>query len=64
MTKADKEGRRKAPILRFKGFTDDWEQRELGQLMEIGSVKRIHMNEWKNTGVPFFRAMDIVAKFF
>lgn len=63
MTKADKEGRRKAPILRFKGFTDDWEQRELGQLMEIGSVKRIHMNEWKNTGVPFFRARDIVAKF-
>ncbi|WP_268888908.1 restriction endonuclease subunit S [Ligilactobacillus aviarius] len=40
-----------------------WEQRELGQLMEIGSVKRIHMNEWKNTGVPFFRARDIVAKF-
>lgn len=31
--------------------------------MEIGSVKRIHMNEWKNTGVPFFRARDIVAKF-
>ena len=32
MTKADKEGRRKAPILRFKGFTDDWEQRKLGNL--------------------------------
>ena len=29
MTKADKEGQRKAPILRFKGFTDDWEQRKL-----------------------------------
>lgn len=43
--------------------TKVWEQRELGQLMEIGSVKRIHMNEWKNTGVPFFRARDIVAKF-
>lgn len=32
MTKADKEGQRKAPILRFKGFTDDWEQRKLGNL--------------------------------
>ena len=32
MIKADKEGQRKAPILRFKGFTDDWEQRELGNL--------------------------------
>ena len=29
MTKADKEGQRKTPILRFKGFTDDWEQRKL-----------------------------------
>ena len=32
MTKADREGQRKAPILRFKGFTDDWEQRKLGNL--------------------------------
>lgn len=32
MTKADKEGQRKAPILRFKGFTDDWEQRKLGEI--------------------------------
>ena len=32
MTKANKEGRRKAPILRFKGFPDDWEQRKLGNL--------------------------------
>lgn len=29
MIKADKEGQRKAPILRFKGFTDAWEQRKL-----------------------------------
>ena len=34
MTKADKEGQRKAPILRFKGFTDDWEQRKLENLSE------------------------------
>ena len=32
MTKADKEGQRKTPILRFKGFTDDWEQRELNEV--------------------------------
>ena len=35
MTKADKEGQRKAPILRFKGFTDDWEQRKLGKQNKI-----------------------------
>ena len=34
MTKASKEGQRKAPILRFKGFTDDWEQRKLENLSE------------------------------
>ena len=45
MTKADKEGRRKAPILRFKGFTDDWEQRELGAAYGPSDrVLRIHMN--------------------
>ena len=35
MTKADKEGQRKAPILRFKGFTDDWEQRELNKTNDV-----------------------------
>lgn len=35
MTKADKEGQRKTPILRFKGFTDAWEQRKLGEIGKI-----------------------------
>lgn len=39
MTKADKEGQRKAPILRFKGFTDDWEQRKLEDLLKVNSGK-------------------------
>lgn len=33
MAKANKEEQRQAPILRFKGFTDDWEQRKLGDLI-------------------------------
>ena len=37
MTKADKERQRKTPILRFKGFTDDWEQRKLGDVVSIKS---------------------------
>nr|WP_321315081.1 restriction endonuclease subunit S [uncultured Ligilactobacillus sp.] len=32
MAKTNQEEQRKAPILRFKGFTNDWEQRELGNL--------------------------------
>ena len=35
MTKADKEGQRKTPVLRFKGFTDDWEQRELNKTNDV-----------------------------
>ena len=49
------------PEIRFKEFTDDWEQRKLGDLMEITSVKRIHQSDWTNSGVRFLRARDIVA---
>ena len=44
------------PKIRFKGFTEDWEQRKLGELMEITSVKRIHQSDWTNSGVRFLRA--------
>ncbi|OAQ07546.1 hypothetical protein A3O17_05620 [Ligilactobacillus aviarius] len=43
MTKADKEGQRKAPILRFKGFTDAWEQRKLSEMTQ--QVKRTSDSE-------------------
>ena len=35
MTKPHKHGQRKTPILRFKGVTDDWEQRKLGKQNKI-----------------------------
>ena len=50
------------PEIRFEGFTDDWEQRKLGELMEVTSVKRIHQSDWTVSGIPFYRARDIVAK--
>lgn len=56
-----KEKNKKAPNLRFKGFTNDWEQRKLGDLMNVTSVKRIHQSDWQSEGIPFFRARDIVA---
>lgn len=49
------------PEIRFKGFTDAWEQRKLGALMEVTSVKRIHQADWTDSGVRFFRARDIVS---
>lgn len=51
----------KTPAIRFKGFIYAWEQRKLGELMEIASVKRIHQSDWTNSGVRFLRARDIVA---
>lgn len=52
---------KRAPVLRFKGFTNDWEQRKLGCLMNITSVKRIHQSDWRKKGIPFYRARDITA---
>ena len=49
------------PEIRFDGFTDAWEQRKLGELMNVTSVKRIHQSDWTDSGVRFLRARDIVA---
>ena len=49
------------PELRFPGFTDAWEQRKLGEIMEVTSVKRIHQSDWSKDGIRFMRARDLVA---
>ena len=49
------------PKLRLAGFTSDWVQHNLGDLMNVTSVKRIHQSDWTNSGVRFLRARDIVA---
>ncbi len=50
------------PEIRFAGFTGDWEQRKLGELMDVTSVKRIHQSDWTDSGIRFLRARDIVAE--
>jgi type I restriction enzyme S subunit len=40
-----------------------WEQRKLGDLMEVGSVKRVHQADWRDSGVRFLRARDVVSEF-
>ena len=50
MAKADKEGQRKAPILRFKGFTDDWEQRKLGKVATFINGRAYKQNELLDSG--------------
>lgn len=49
------------PEIRFEGFTDPWERRKLGELMDITSVRRVHQENWTNEGVRFLRARDLVA---
>lgn len=49
------EGERK-PKRRFSGFTDDWEQRKLGELGSVAMNKRIFKNQTsKNGDVPFYK---------
>ncbi len=42
---------------------EDWDLCKIGSIMSVGSVRRIHQSEWKDRGVRFFRARDIVAEF-
>ncbi|RNE40947.1 restriction endonuclease subunit S [Lacticaseibacillus paracasei] len=49
------------PEFRFKGYSDAWEKRKLGELMNVRSVKRVHQSDWRQEGVPFLRARDIIA---
>ena len=51
------------PEIRFKGFTDAWEQRKLGDMMNVTSVKRIHQSDWTDCGIRFLRARDIVSAY-
>ena len=51
----------KVPEIRFAGFTDDWEQRKLGEITELKSASRVHKNEWTSSGVPFYRSSDVMA---
>lgn len=53
----------KNPEIRFKGFTEDWEDKTLGGLFEITSASRVLKNEWTESGVPFFRSSDVVSDY-
>ena len=38
----------------------DWEDKRLGELYDITSSKRVFQSEWKDSGVPFYRAREII----
>ena len=39
---------------------EGWQIKKLGDLFDITSSKRVFKSEWKNRGVPFYRAREIV----
>ncbi|MEK1302536.1 restriction endonuclease subunit S [Limosilactobacillus fermentum] len=41
-----KEQKKKVPELRFKGFTDDWEQRKLGTIYDFGKGKGLPLDSF------------------
>ncbi|MBR1694308.1 MAG: restriction endonuclease subunit S, partial [Selenomonas sp.] len=50
------------PKLRFKGFTDDWEQRKLGEItIKIGSGKTPHggSEAYVDDGIPLIRSQNV-----
>ena len=57
---ADKDSKR--PVLRFKGFHDDWEQRRLGEVAEIKTGSRNHQDSVDNGKYPFFIRSEKVER--
>ena len=46
----------KNPNIRFKGFTDPWEQRKFGDVGSVSMCKRIFKNETSDGGdIPFYK---------
>lgn len=51
------------PEIRFQGFSGEWVEKKLGELMPITSAARVLKHEWTSSGVPFFRTSDVVSRF-
>ena len=56
MAKIDDSVKKKVPELRFPGFTDDWEERKLGDLGSVAMNKRIFKEQTNDVGdIPFYK---------
>ena len=52
---------KKTPKLRFKGFTDDWEQRKFGELFILKSGVAFKLSEYTKNGIPIINGESIKA---
>ena len=53
--------KRKSPALRFRGYTDDWEQRKLGEVTTSysGGTPMVGVKEYYDGQIPFIRSAEI-----
>ena len=51
----------KVPELRFEGFTDDWEERKLGDIAPLRGGFAFKSSKFRNTGVPIVRISNILS---
>ncbi|MEO2239799.1 restriction endonuclease subunit S [Dorea sp. YH-dor226] len=50
------EENRKKPQIRFAGYTDDWEQRKLGEVGSVSMCRRIFKEQTSESGdIPFYK---------
>ena len=42
------------------GIPESWEWVRLSSIVDIVSARRVHQSDWKESGVPFYRAREIV----
>ena len=55
---------RKVPSIRFKGFSDDWEQRKLGEIGDVitGTTPDTNNSEYySDDGIPWVTPTDIIS---
>ncbi|REJ07910.1 restriction endonuclease subunit S [Halobacillus trueperi] len=51
---------KRTPIIRFHGFSGEWVQNKLGEVVEIKDSARIPNTLWLSKGVPYLRSSDMV----
>ena len=55
------ETKRNVPKLRFPGFTEDWEQRKLGEVASLRGGYAFKSDKFLKTGVPIIRISNILS---
>lgn len=55
----------KVPELRFKGFTDDWQEQRLGDMAQTysGGTPSVGIKKYYNGSIPFIRSSEINSEF-